>query len=471
LEKNNLPHGWIQTSLKTILSILENGSRPRGGVQKISKGIPSIGGEHLTYDGKFNFNKLKFVPKSFYDLMIKGKIKLNDVLIVKDGATTGKTSFVGNNFPYEQSAINEHVFLLRGIPEVILQKFLFYFVISSDGQEHINKKSTGLIGGINTSFVDDFKILLPPLNEQKQILFEIEKYFSFADYVLESLNQNKQKIAHYYASFLSDVFLGKSTKSFRVNSDESYPISSEFEKIKINFDEKFNEYKKQGFQNIIPDSWIWSNLGKLKEFSLYGPRYSSKDYVKSGYSVLRTSDINKSGKVNFKNSPKLQLSDLEFQKYCCNVDDILFTRTGSLGTLAVFNDNVKSIPSAYLIQYRLKKIVKNSSWYIFYFFKSPLGQKSLIRRGAGIGRPNLNAPNIESILIPFAPLSEQKEIVEIIRATETIVDNLNISIDNISTSVNILKKSVLKYAFEGKLVPQDPNDEPASELLKRIKNF
>ncbi len=109
--KNDLPEGWELTSLISVLSQLDSGSRPKGGVKNIPSGIPSIGGEHLNSKGGFNFEKIRYIPENYFSQMKKGKIQPGDTLIVKDGATTGKTSFVSNSFPFTKAAINEHIFL------------------------------------------------------------------------------------------------------------------------------------------------------------------------------------------------------------------------------------------------------------------------------------------------------------------------------------------------------------------------
>src|SRR5262249_40208152 len=118
------------------------------------------------------------------------------------------------------------------------------------------------------------------------------------------------------------------------------------------------------------------NGGRSKSFSLYGPRFSSDDYASEGKLVLRTSDISPAGRVNVATAPKLKLSDAEFQKYRVDQGDLLVTRTGSLGTLAVFDDAVEAIPGAYLIQFRLRPPMI-TSWCVFYYLKSPAGQSQL----------------------------------------------------------------------------------------------
>ena len=112
VEDSKLPFGWAAVPLGTTLATLETGTRPKGGVTGIIKGVPSISAEHMTPFGDFDFTALRFIPKDFYDKMTRGHIKKNDILVVKDGATTGKTSYVDSSFPFGEAVINEHVFLV-----------------------------------------------------------------------------------------------------------------------------------------------------------------------------------------------------------------------------------------------------------------------------------------------------------------------------------------------------------------------
>src|SRR5690606_23836471 len=110
---------------------------------------------------------------------------------------------------------------------------------------------------------------------------------------------------------------------------------------------------------------------------LYGPRFSSEDYADDGYLVLRTSDISKAGRVNTGVAPRINLAAEEFHKYKVEKGDLLVTRTGSLGTLALFDDDVEAIPGAYLIQFRVPA-PEVTRWYLFHFLKSPVGQRQLL---------------------------------------------------------------------------------------------
>ena len=144
-----------------VVGELQSGKRPKGGASKDSGTIPSIGGEHLNKDGGFDLEKLKYIDEKFFRTLNKGVIKENDILIVKDGATTGKVSFVDNKFPYKKAAINEHLFSLRVDTTVADPKYVFLFLKSPQGQKQILKDFRGAaIGGISRGFVE---IAISPL--------------------------------------------------------------------------------------------------------------------------------------------------------------------------------------------------------------------------------------------------------------------------------------------------------------------
>lgn len=188
---------WDKFKLTHITTSLASGGRPKGGA--VQSGIPSIGAEHLDGKGGFNFTNVKYVPVDFFESLRNGKIEAEDILIVKDGATTGKTSFVNGNFPYSRAAINEHVFQLRVDQRLCLAKYCFYYLNSERGRQELMSDFRGAtVGGISRSILDCINVPLPPLPIQKQIADTLDK--------ADALRQKDQQLLEKYDELAQAIF-------------------------------------------------------------------------------------------------------------------------------------------------------------------------------------------------------------------------------------------------------------------------
>ncbi len=188
--RENLP---INTEYPLVeineLCSIESGSRQKGG--SVENGIPSIGGGEISNKGKIVTTNMKYITKEHYENMNKGKLKKNDVLIVKDGATTGKVGYY-DGF-YEHAAVNEHVFIFRSKGSIQPQ-YLFEILRSEIGAKEILRyKVDGGIGGINLN-VGKAKIPLPPLSVQEEIVADIESYQKIIDGARQVVENYKPKI-------------------------------------------------------------------------------------------------------------------------------------------------------------------------------------------------------------------------------------------------------------------------------------
>jgi len=151
--------------------LLEAGSRPRGGASKDGTGVPSIGGEHLTAGGRFDFAKVKHVQERFYLSMRQGRIRGGDVLLVKDGATIGKASLVTPSFPFARACVNEHVFVLRPRdPGRLRPEYLFYFLRTPRAQARIRQRVSGSAqGGLTKRALMGIPMDIPSPGEQARV--------------------------------------------------------------------------------------------------------------------------------------------------------------------------------------------------------------------------------------------------------------------------------------------------------------
>lgn len=161
--KREIPKDWEFGALKNILSELECGNRPKGGCNdSIKDGVPSIGAENIISIGKYDFSTEKYISKDYYLSLKKGIVKSNDVLLYKDGAGVGKSSMAKNNFPYEECAVNSHVFILRTKENNLYQNYLYLTL----QKEYIKKILIDLSmkaaqPGLNQTSVESVPILIP----------------------------------------------------------------------------------------------------------------------------------------------------------------------------------------------------------------------------------------------------------------------------------------------------------------------
>jgi type I restriction enzyme, S subunit len=173
-ELGKIPKGWQVGTFLDVIAELESGRRPKGGINSSDTEIPSIGAENIIGLGKYNYLKTKFVSSDFFNVMKDGKIKENDVLLYKDGASLGRSSLFRNGFPFQKCCINEHVFILRP-SEKISSSFLFFWIDQDFmKQEIINLNSNSAQPGINKPGVLSLPILIPEININKKFRILIE---------------------------------------------------------------------------------------------------------------------------------------------------------------------------------------------------------------------------------------------------------------------------------------------------------
>ena len=159
-----IPERWEVNHLGKFLDILETGQRPKGGVSKITEGVPSVGAENIIGIGNYDYGKEKFVSREFFEKLNRGKIEPEDVLLYKDGGKPGdfrpRVSYFGFGFPYSEFAINEHVFRLRS--EILGQPFLYLSIGHERSLADLRQKGgKAAIPGINQTEVKTVLMLRP----------------------------------------------------------------------------------------------------------------------------------------------------------------------------------------------------------------------------------------------------------------------------------------------------------------------
>ena len=373
---------------------LESGGRDKGGA--IKEGIPSLGAEHLNSKGGFDLNskKLKFISKKYFLSMKTGIIKHNDIIIVKDGATTGKVSFVTSDFPFEKAAINEHLFILRA-DNRLYPKYLFYFLLSDDGKRKILNDFRGsTIGGISRNFIN-MEIFIPPIKEQIEIARILD--------------------------ILKDLI------SLRENQIEKFNIL-----IKSRFVEMFGDPVTNSM-NL--------QKGKIRDIVREVKYGTSRPSLNDGkYKYIRMNNITYNGELDLSELKYIDIPENEIEKCIVQKGDLLFNRTNSkelVGKTCVFNQDESMIIAGYIIRVRMND--KALPEYLCAVLNSRYGKETLLRMcKAIVGQANINAQELQDIQILIPPIELQYEFVKFREQVDKLKVEVQKNLNELTTLYNAL---------------------------------
>lgn len=215
----------------------------------------------------------------------------------------------------------------------------------------------------------------------------------------------------------------------------------------------------------LPKGWVWTTVGEISQSILYGVSESAKSH--GAYKLLRITDI-QNNFVNWKTVPFSDYDESKAESYLLKDGDILFARTGATvgKSYLVTNLQENAIYASYLIRVQTYNQVLPE--FVKYFFESGYYWSQILCNSVGIGQPNVNGTILANLMLPIPPIKEQKRIVKELTKWLRIIDNIDRGKESLQDSIKHAKTKILDLAIHGKLVPQDPNDEPAIELLKRI---
>ncbi len=289
------------------------------------------------------------------------------------------------------------------------------------------------------------KIPIPPLAEQHRIVAKIEELFSSLDKAIESINTAKEQLKVYRQAVLKWAFEGRFT----------------------------NDNVKDG---ELPKGWEWLTISDLlvdpKKGMATGPfgtALKKEEHKKVGVPVLGIENI---GEGIFKMPNKIFVSEAkadELKSFKVQANDIIISRSGTVGEICCVPKKYENaLISTNLIRVRLNQKKINSTFFV-YLFQGGVVKEQVKDLCKGSTRAFLNQTILNSLDFPYCEPAEQLKIVSEIESRLSVCDKIEEGIENSLLQAEALRQSILKRAFEGKLVPQDPNDEPASKLIERIK--
>ncbi|MBN1969080.1 MAG: restriction endonuclease subunit S [Candidatus Delongbacteria bacterium] len=484
IEINELPRGWVYTKLGSVLKS-EKGKKPKNLSELFDK----------NYDIPYVDIKAfeKGIICQFTDGYKCNLCSKEDILIVWDGARSG---LIGRGIA---GAIGS---TLAKIYTYFLDKSLvYYFLLSQYKYLNTNTKGVG-IPHLDPKILWEIAFPLPPLPEQHRIVAKIEQLFSELDKGIESLKKAQAQLKVYRQSVLKHAFEGKLTEEWRKeNQDKLKSADILLEEIKTVRIEKYEEDLlkwKEDCKNAttkgekkpakprkpdelppltqdelkelpeLPSGWCWGKLGDIADKITDGEHFRPKT-VENGVYFLSAKDI-QDNHIDFSNPLFITKEDsIKFRKRCNpeKNDILIVSRGATVGRMCVVKTDELFCLLGSVILLKINYLL--SSNYFNYSIKSPFLQKKLLGLSGSTAQQAIYLRDLIDINIPFPSLPEQNQIVKEIESRLSVCDNMEKSIEQSLKQAELLRQSILKKAFSGKLVPQDPSDEPAEKLLERIK--
>jgi type I restriction enzyme S subunit len=485
-EQPELPKGWVRIRLGEVSSVVTKGSTPTSyGFAYVSQGIKFVKVENIA-DGRIDGRSItEFITPDTHRFLKRSQLSENDVLFSIAG-TIGRVAIVhSEDLP---ANTNQAVAIIRCPWQFISPRYLEAVLESPLTRISIEKRPRGI--GMNNVSLEDVKNItwpLPPLAEQQRIVAKIEELFTELDAGVEALRKVKAQLKRYRQAVLKHAFEGKLTGAWReAHKGELEPASILLERIReersknLNVGATCRSSRARAPRPYTVDAsslpklaegWVWTTVEEITEMMQYGTSEKAGN-DSSGIPVIRMGNIQEG---------KLVLEDLKFfpkgwmqlEDFVLRDGDLLFNRTNSaelVGKTAVYKEShPESVFASYLIRVRVNRSAYNP-YMLSYFINSSYGRAYIASVvSQQVGQANVNSRKLSLMPIPLPPLAEQHKIVEEIERRFSIADEVEKVVEQSLQQAERLRQSILKSAFEGKLVPQDPNDEPADKLLERIK--
>ena len=477
-ELYDLPDGWVWVKLEEITNNFD-GSR-----------IPLKQRERDEIEGKHPYYGASGIIDHINQYIFEG----NFLLIAEDGANLFTRSKPIAFQAKGKFWVNNHAHILQTFSDSPLEYLEHYtnsidlrFYLTGTAQPKLTQKSLNKI-----------PVPLPPLNEQHRIVTKIEELFAKLDAGVELLNKLKIKLKRYRQAVLKAAVEGDLTKEWReAHQGELEPASELLQRIlkqrrekwetdelakmeakgKTPKDDKWKQkYKEPVAPDTsdlpeLPDGWCWAKLNEVASFK-NGINFKSSQKGQLG--ILTVDVLNMYSNRLAVDTKELYRVDINIKEdYLLEYGDILFVRSSvkreGVGWTSLFIPISEKVTfCGFIIRARLQNL-DISPKFITYYLRTDLARAKIVASSSQVTITNISQNALGNILLPIPTVNEQHYIVSKIDQAFTQIDQLEKTIETNLKRSEKLRQSILKQAFTGQLVPQDPNEEPASKLLERIK--
>lgn len=324
---------------------------------------------------------------------------------------------------------------------------------------------------ISKAKLREFSIPVPPFNEQKRIISKIEELFTKLDAGIEYLNKARIELKRYKKSVLKAAFEGQLTYRRR-DKNEEQSAQSFLDEIRSRRQSVLCEHEQdQKHLWPIPRLWVWTRLGELCDLTA-GIAFKKGEYTRDGVRLLQIANVS-FGEIIWNVVVYLPANYLQkYPKLALKQDDVLIALNRPIidNQLKIGQLKEADIPSIlYQRVGRFDFYDLRLRRYFFYYCQSSLFLDQLKRSLQGVDQPFVNKPKLLGLAFPLAPLEEEVRIVEELERTFSIVSDIERGVDQMLNQARHVRQAILSKAFKGQLVPQDPGDGSAKDLIEHIR--
>ena len=466
----DLPKGWTWASLEEIIDSLRDGTH--NPPTRVEEGIPLLSARNIK-DGFIDFEEgFSFISeKDFFEISKNNPILRNDILLTIVG-TIGRACVCKLD---KEFTVQRSVAIIRTFSDYINPTYIQYLFISSNFRRLLSKGAKGTAQmGIYLNALKKLPIQISPFPEQHRIVAKIEELFTKLDAGVEALKKIKEQLKRYRQAVLKYAFEGKLTQEWReAHKGKIEPASVLLERIKEerkkNGKGKYKELPPIDTSELseLPEGWEWTRVGEIME-------------------VVRGASPRPKGDPRYFGGdiPWIMISDIskEKGKYISTTRDTVTeegkgkSRYLKAGTLILSNSGTVCVPKILAVNgcihdgfVAFPDLSDNLEIFYCYYFFDHIRPKIIQENKQGVTQVNLNTDIVRNMNICLPSQEEQKQIFEEIESRLSVADEVEKVAEQSLKQSERLRQSILKQAFEGKLVSQDPTDEPAEKLLERIR--
>lgn len=404
LLKENMDESKFEVkTLKEISEHIKTGKTPKSGQSSYSdiSEIPFIKSGNLEDNDKIDFKNISYIPKKIHESYLKSsQLKKGDLLVAIVGATIGKVSV----YNYDKEAnINQAIASVRLDKEKAHPKYVKAFILSKIGQNQLNMiKRPVARANINLKEIGNYKIILPPIKIQKEIVEEMDKTYAKiekSEYIIQNVSKaiDKELLRNFNLSI--------------PKTSEMISFTKKISKLQNNrWDVNYHQPKYAKLENEIINSEF--DFEKLEKYIIdinYGASIKN-EYVEKGIPFIRILNI-KPNKIDLKNIKRVpyELED-KLKNYRVRENDLLISRSGTIGIVAKIPKNAEKFSfGSFMIKFSLKSEIDPD--FASIWINSVIPQFLLKKNMIGAVQKNITIPTIKNIMIPVIDIDYQHEII------------------------------------------------------------